>query len=148
MDFQAAERMVGKMEAREFDLRSRLEEIAVRWNQLTPLMVQMGIIDDLLNRKIVVEEREGESLTLSISGEGMRVDPGKDPWAHAFMCTTREQWQRILAGEKPFCAIFRGELEPVRSPVKLNELAVVERFSTVLQAMVNLPRVAEGGVEG
>jgi len=148
MDFDAAERTVENMDGREFDLKSKLEEIAVRWNQLTPLMVQMGIIDDLLNRKIVVEEREGESLTLSISAEGMRLETGRDPWAHASMCTTREQWQRILAGEKPFCAIFRGELEPVRSPVKLNELAVVERFSTVLQAMVNLPQAAEGGVEG
>lgn len=134
-----------------FDLGERLEEVAARWSQLTPLMVQMGIIEDLLDRRLVAEVRGGECYTLHISGEGMRLEKGKDPWAHGFMCTTREQWRHILDGEKPFCAIFRMELEPQRDPVRLDQLAVVERFSTVLQAMVNLPRAEEaaaGGGEG
>ncbi len=136
------------MNERGFDLGARLVEVAERWSQLTPIMVQMGIIEDLLNRKIVVEVRGGDSFTLHISEEGMRLERGRDPWAHGFMCTTLEQWKRILDGEKPFCAIFRMELEPRRDPVRLDQLAVVERFSTVLQAMVNLPRVEAEGGEG
>ncbi len=135
------------MGVHEFDLRLRLEEVAARWSQLTPLMVQMGIIEDLLDRKLVLMVRDGESFTLHISGEGMHLEEGKDPWAHAFMCTTLEQWRRILNGEKPFCAIFRMDPEPRRETVRLDQLALVERFSTVLQAMVNLPRV-EAGAEG
>lgn len=113
-------------------------------------MVQMGIIEDLLDRKTVVEIRGGESFTLHISDKGMRLERGGDAWAHGFMCTTSEQWRYILEGEKPFCAIFRMELEPKRDPVRLDQLAVVERFSNVLQATVNLPEAmgAQGGGEG
>lgn len=137
------------MAERGFDLGERLGEVAERWSQLTPLMVQMGIIEDLLDRKLVVEIRGGESFTLHISKEGMRLERGKDPWAHGLMRTTLEQWRLILEGQKPFCAIFRMELDPERDPVRLDQLPVVERFSTVLQAMVNLPQgeKAAGGGE-
>ncbi len=145
-------RFLGKgwwdMGERGFDLGARLEEVAERWSLLTPLMVQMGIIEDLLHRKLVVEIRHGESFTLHISPEGMSLERGKDPWAHGFMSTTLEQWQKILKGEKPFCAVFRMEPEPERDPVRLDQLAVVERFSTVLQAMVNLPQGEDGAGGG
>lgn len=107
------------MSGKGFDLETRLQEIAGRWSQLTPLMVQMAIIEDLLNRKIVVEVRGGESFTLHISDKGMRLERGRDAWAHGFMRTTSEQWRYILEGEKPVCAIFRMELEPKRDPVRL-----------------------------
>ncbi|MBC7254439.1 MAG: hypothetical protein H5T72_10795 [Actinobacteria bacterium] len=85
----------------------------------------MGIIDDLLHRRIVLEVRGDESYTLHISREGMRLEKGRDPWAQAVMRTTLEEWRRVFQGEGTFCAIFRMEPEPCRDPVRLHQLAVV-----------------------
>jgi hypothetical protein len=119
-------------------LKEMLLKVKDRFNALMPVMLQMGIIEDLLHRRIVVEERGGEVLTVAITPDGMAVSDGADPFCHARMCTTGEQWQKILAGQKTFCAIFRFELRPVRSLVPLKDLSLVERFSSVMQAMVLL----------
>ncbi len=123
-------------------LRGLTEKVAQRWNMLTPLMLQMGIIEDLLDRTLVLTERgrPGEaSLTVRISSEGMAIEDGAEPRAHGHLTTTREQWRRIFAGEKTYATIFRFELEPERDAVPLHEMALVERFATVLHALVLLP---------
>ena len=56
------------------------------------------------------------------------------------MCTTREQWDKIFGGEKTYATIFRFDLAPERDPVPLHEMALVERFSTIIHALVNLPQ--------
>jgi len=119
-------------------LESSIMMIAQRWSVLTPLMLQMGIIEELLNRKLVLSEEEGPSFTVSITEEGMTVEEGKDPFAHAHLATTREQWEKIFSGSKTYATIFRFELEPVRRVVYLNESPLVERFCTVLQALLLL----------
>lgn len=119
-------------------LKEMLIKVKDRFNTLVPIMLQMGIIEDLLHRKIVVEERDGEVYTIAITPDGMAVSDGADPFCHARMCTTGEQWRKILGGQKTFCAIFRFELRPVRGPVPLKDLPLVERFSSVMQAMVLL----------
>ncbi len=120
-------------------LERNIAMLVDRWNLLAPVMLQMGIIDDLLDRKVVIAERDGESYTLMITREGVSVQPGEDSFSHAAMRTTGEQWGKIFSGAKPYAAIFRFELAPVRDPVNLREMALVERFSSVLQALVSLP---------
>lgn len=118
--------------------------VSEKWNALTPLMVQMGIIDELLYRKLVLSERDGPSYTVSISDQGFMVKEGSDPYAHARMCTTREQWEKIFSGAKTYATIFRFDLAPVRDVVPLHEMSLVERFSTILHALVNLPQGQAG----
>lgn len=117
-----------------------LRELVERWNALTPIMIQMGIIEDLLNRKVVVAERGGEAYTLTITSDGILVEDGENPYAHARMCTTYDQWKKIFKGQKTYATIFRFELHPQRDSVPLQQMALVERFSTVMQALVNLPQ--------
>ena len=119
-------------------LKIAIMGIADRFNKLIPIMLQMGIVEDLLHKKLVLSERGGASYTVTINPDGMTVSDGSDPFSHAWLCTTREQWQKILAGEKTYATIFRFELEPERDPVPLNEQPLVERFCTIMQAMTSL----------
>ena len=75
----------------------------------------------------------------SIVPEGFTMVDGEDPFAHALMRTTGEQWKKIFAGEKPYAAIFRFELDPQRADIPLNQVPLVERFSSIMQAIVSLP---------
>jgi hypothetical protein len=121
-------------------LREMIMGVSDKWNALTPLMIQMGIIEELLHRKLVLSEREGPSYTVSITPEGFTVEEGSDPFAHARMCTTRQQWEDIFGGARTYATIFRFDLAPERDVVPLQEMALVERFSTIIHALVNLPR--------
>ncbi len=126
------------MTRQEETLKESISTIAQRWSILTPLMLQLGIIEELLNRKLTLSEKDGSSFTVVITKEGMTVEDGKDPFAHAHLTTTVEQWEKIFAGSKTYATIFRFELEPVRDVVYLNESPLIERFCTVLQALVLL----------
>lgn len=128
------------MERTTHSLRDLIMGVSEKWNALTPLMIQMGIIEDLLHRKLVLSERDGPSFTVAISPEGFEVEEGSDPFAHASMRTTREQWEKIFDGTRTYATIFRFDLAPERDTVPLQEMALVERFSTIIQALVNLPR--------
>lgn len=132
------------MSEEALSLSEMIMGVSEKWNALTPLMVQMGIIDELLCRKLVLSERGGPSYTVSVSEEGFAVEEGGDPYAHARMCTTREQWEKIFSGAKTYATIFRFDLAPLRDAVPLQEMALVERFSTVLHALVNLPQGEAG----
>jgi hypothetical protein len=126
------------MEEQAGSLEQHIQKLMERWNLLTPVMLQMGIIDELLDRKLLLAEREGDGYTLTITREGLSLEQGSDPFVHASMRTTREQWEKIFAGSKTYATIFRFELEPERDVVYLNEMSLVERFSSVLQALVSL----------
>ncbi len=126
------------MTKQEVTLKESISTMAQRWSVLTPLMLQMGIIEELLNRKLTLSEKDGLGFTVVITEEGMTVEDGKDPFAHAHLSTTREQWEKIFAGSKTYATIFRFELAPVRDVVYLNESPLIERFCTVLQALVLL----------
>jgi len=126
------------MEDTRQDIRELLEGLKDRFNMLAPIMLQMGIIDDLLYRKIIITERGAASYTIAITPEGMSVEDGADLFSHAVMCTTRDEWHKILTGRKTYAAIFRFDLEPQRDVVPLKDMALVERFSSVMQAMVLL----------
>jgi hypothetical protein len=102
-------------------------------------MLEMGILEDILHKKIIMSEKGGPSFTISIVPEGFTMVDGEDPFAHALMRTTGEQWRKILAGEKPYAAIFRFELDPQRAEIPLNQVPLVERFSSIMQAIVSLP---------
>lgn len=123
-----------------YSLRDMIMGVSEKWNALTPLMIQMGIIEDLLHRKLVLSEKGGPSFTVAISPQGFEVEEGEDPYAHARMRTTREQWEKIFGGTRTYATIFRFDLAPERDAVPLHEMALVERFSTIIQAMVNLPQ--------
>ena len=116
-----------------------LARVKERFNMLIPVMLQMGIVEDLLNKKVVLAEEGGATYTISITSDGMAVSEGDDPFCHARMVTTRQQWAKILTGKKTYATIFRFELDPVREVVPLKDMALVERFSSVMQAMVLLP---------
>jgi hypothetical protein len=126
------------MEEQAGSLEQHIKKLMERWNLLTPVMLQMGIIDDLLDRKLLLAEREGDSYTLTITREGLSLEQGSDPFVHATLRTTHEQWEKIFAGSKTYATIFRFELEPERDVVYLKEMSLVERFSSVLQALVSL----------
>lgn len=126
------------MNRQEETLKDSILAIAQRWNVLTPLMLQMGIIEELLNRKLTLAEKDGPCFTIAITEEGMAVEDGKNPFAHAHLTTTREQWKKIFDGSKTYATIFRFELEPLRDVVYINEAPLIERFCTVMQAIVLL----------
>lgn len=128
------------MEASSPSLRDLIMGVSDKWNALTPLMIQMGIIEELLHRKLVLSERDGPAFTVAISPQGFEVEEGEDPFAHARMRTTRAQWEKIFAGERTYATIFRFDLSPERDVVPLQEMALVERFSTIIHALVNLPQ--------
>jgi len=127
--------------SKEASLRELMEPVAARWNMLTPLMLQMGIIEELLDRTLVLAEKDpgGSSLVVRITNQGMAIEDGDDPAAHGRLATTAAQWRKILSGQKTYATIFRFELEPERDPVPLHQMALVERFATVVQALVLLP---------
>ncbi len=116
-----------------------LDRVKERFNMLIPVMLQMGIVDDLLNKKVVLAEENGPAYTVSITSAGMAVSQEDDPFCHARLVTTPEQWEKILTGKKTYATIFRFELDPVREVVPLKDMSLVERFSSVMQAMVLLP---------
>jgi len=121
------------------DLRHDIQRLADRFNGLIPIMLELGILEDILHKKIILSEKGGPSFTVSIVPDGFRVVDGEDPFAHAVMRTTGEQWRKIFAGEKPYAAIFRFELDPQRAEIPLNQIPLVERFSSIMQAIVCLP---------
>ena len=123
----------------QLDLRQSIQKLADRFNGLIPIMLEMGILEDILHKKIIMSEKGGPSFTISIVPEGFSVVDGEDPFAHALMRTTGEQWKKIFAGEKPYAAIFRFELDPRRADIPLNQVPLVERFSSIMQAIVSLP---------
>ncbi len=127
------------MDEKEQSTARLLDRVKERFNMLIPVMLQMGIVEDLLNKKVVLAEESGPAYTISITSEGMTVSEGDDPFCHARLVTTREQWGKILTGKKTYATIFRFELDPVREAVPLKDMALVERFSSVMQAMVLLP---------
>jgi hypothetical protein len=127
------------MEEKEHSTARLLEKVRARFNMLIPVMLQMGIVEDLLDRKLVLSEEDGLSYTVSITSAGMAVSEGDDPFCHARLVTTRDQWEKILTGKKTYATVFRFELDPVRAVVPLKDMALVERFSSVMQAMVLLP---------
>ena len=116
-----------------------LGKVKDRFNMLIPVMLQMGIVEDLLHKKVVLAEAGGRAYTVTITPEGMTVSDADDPFCHARLVTTREQWEKILTGKKTYATVFRFELDPVRDVVALKDMALVERFSSVMQAMVLLP---------
>jgi hypothetical protein len=116
-----------------------LDRVKERFNMLIPVMLEMGIVEDLLNKKVVLAEEGGPAYTVSITSAGMTVSEGDDPFCHARLATTRDQWEKILTGKKTYATIFRFELDPVRAVVPLKDMSLVERFSSVMQAMVLLP---------
>jgi hypothetical protein len=122
-----------------FDLKQGIQKLADRFNTLIPIMLEMGILDDILNKKIIMSDRSGPAFTITLTKEGVAVTEGEDPFAHAVMRTTGEQWGKIFAGEKAYAAIFRFELDPQRDAVPLNQIPLVERFSSIMQAIVLLP---------
>ena len=128
------------MEEAATTLRDMIMGVSDKWNALTPLMMQMGIIEELLHRKLVLSERDGPAYTVAISPQGFEVEEGEDPFAHARLCTTRAQWEQIFAGTRTYATIFRFDLAPQRDVVPLQEMALVERFSTIIHALVNLPQ--------
>ncbi len=122
-----------------FDLRQGIQKLADRFNGLIPIMLEMGILDDILHKKIIMSEKEGPSYTVTITPQGFSIADGEDSFAHATMRTTGEQWNKIFTGQKPYAAIFRFELEPQRSQIPLNQIPLIERFSSIMQAIVSLP---------
>lgn len=127
------------MKESERSIAQLLDRVKERFNMLIPVMLQMGIVEDLLNKKVVLAEEGGQIYTISITSDGMTVSQEDDPFCHARMVTTRDQWTKILTGKKTYATIFRFELDPVRAVVPLKDMALVERFSSVMQAMVLLP---------
>jgi hypothetical protein len=126
------------MENTPLELKELLLQLKDRFNMLVPIMLQMGIIEDLLNKKIIIDERGVASYTIAITSNGMTVEDGADPFSHAVMRTTGAEWHKILTGLKTYATIFRFELEPLRDAVPLKDMSLVERFSSVMQAMVLL----------
>ena len=127
------------MTSSTFSLKDAISLVAKRFNSLIPILLQMGIIEELLHKKFILSETGGESYTITITPEGMSLEDGKSAFSHAKLCTTSEQWTKIFAGKKTYATIFRFEFEPKRDLVPINEMALTERFSTILQAMVSLP---------
>jgi len=118
-------------------LKVAIMGIADRFNKLIPIMLQMGIVEDLLNKKLVLSERDGASYTVTINSDGMSVSDGSDPFSHARLCTTGEQWQKILAGEKLDRCTKTALTDPQRSELydaatSIEQMKSIRQFTSML----------------
>jgi len=53
-------------EGSQLDLRQSIQRLADRFNGLIPIMLEMGILEDILHKKIIMSEKGGANRYMTL----------------------------------------------------------------------------------